>query len=67
LLCGLCMSDALLKHAEKLLEIREDLVEALLLALPYIEDCLDSDHFKPGVVRKQVAQIRAALAKAGVK
>lgn len=44
----------------------DDLVEALLVALPYVEDCENSSDFKPGIVKKHVAAIRLALRKAGV-
>lgn len=40
------------------------LLEALLVALPYVEDMLDSVEFKPGVSKRHVAQIRAAIANA---
>lgn len=46
----------------------DELVEALLLALPYIEDVLaDKDQlacFKPGAVQAHRKQVCAALAKA---
>ncbi|MEL4069573.1 hypothetical protein WKW50_05435 [Ochrobactrum sp. GPK 3] len=44
-----------------------DLLDAVLVALPYVEDALDSPIFKKGVVKKAVAQLRAALSKAGIK
>lgn len=40
------------------------LLEALLVALPYVEDALDSPVFKRQAVRAHVAQIRAAIAAA---
>lgn len=47
-----------------------DLVAALLIALPFVEDVLDSPEqlkcFKKGAVQKDVKKIRAALARAGV-
>lgn len=47
-------------------ESRDALAEALLLALPYVTDAEGfPEQFKPGVVKRDVAQIRAALAKAG--
>jgi len=45
--------------------VKDKLVDALLIALPYVEDCENSSEFKPGVVKKHVATIRAALALAG--
>lgn len=47
-------------------DLTDMLVGALLIALPYVEDCLDSGDFKKGVVKRHVAILRAALAKAGV-
>lgn len=43
-----------------------DMFEALLTALPYIECAEEDAAYKPGVVAKVTAQIRAALAKAGL-
>lgn len=39
----------------------EALIDALLEALPYVEDALDDKCFKKGAVAKSVAKIRAAL------
>jgi hypothetical protein len=42
-----------------------ELLDALVLALPYVTDAEGfPEQFKPGVVRKHVAQIRAAIAAA---
>lgn len=41
-----------------------DLLDAVFVALPYVEDALDSPIFKKGVVKKAVAQLRAAIEKA---
>ena len=45
---------------------RQDLIQqledALLVALPYVEDAEKQDGFKPGTVAKHIRQIRAALA-----
>jgi hypothetical protein len=50
----------------KLFAAAPELVEALLLALPYVTDAEGfPEQFKPGVVRKHVAEIRAALVLAG--
>lgn len=38
-----------------------DLLAALYLALPFVEDHEDSEIYKPGVVRDAVRQIRAAI------
>lgn len=43
-----------------------DMFEALLTALPYIECAEEDDAYKPGIVAKVTAQIRAALTKAGL-
>lgn len=48
-------------------DLAETLVGALLIALPYVEDAIMLEDFKPGVVKRHVAIIRAALEKAGVK
>lgn len=44
-----------------------ELLDAVLVALPYVEDALDSPIFKKGVVKKAVAQLRTAIEKAGGK
>lgn len=41
-----------------------ELLEALYIALPFVEDALDSEVFKQGIVKRHVATIRAAIAKA---
>ena len=38
-----------------------DLLEALYLALPFVEDHEDSEIYKPGVVRDAVRRIRSAI------
>ena len=38
-----------------------DLLEALYLALPFVEDHKDSEIYKPGVVRDAVRRIRSAI------
>lgn len=49
---------------------KEELLEALLTALPYVEDVLDSPEqlkcFKAGAVQRDVKKIREAIEKAGV-
>lgn len=42
----------------------EALVEALYRALPFVEDLESDDGYKAGAVKKTVAEIRAAIAKA---
>lgn len=42
-----------------------DLFDALLTALPYVEDALDDPVFRPGAVRRDEKKIRTALSKAG--
>lgn len=41
-----------------------ELLEALYVALPYIEDALLDDAFKPGAVNKSIEQVRTAISKA---
>lgn len=41
-----------------------ELLDAVYLALPFVEDALESPVFTPGVVKKAVAQLRAAIEKA---
>lgn len=52
----------------RMLEAAPDLLEALLNALPYVEDVLNDPQqlacFKPGIVEGHAKSIRAAIAKA---
>ncbi|KAB2689673.1 hypothetical protein [Brucella tritici] len=41
-----------------------ELLAAVYLALPFVEDALENPVFKSGVVKKAVAQLRAAIKKA---
>lgn len=41
-----------------------DLLDALLIALPFVEDLEADEGYKAGAVKKAVATIRAAIAKA---
>lgn len=41
-----------------------ELLEALTLALPYVEMAEDDESYKPGAVRKMVNTMRAAISKA---
>ena len=50
---------------EELARINALVTDALCDALPYVEDALTDEGFKPGAVQKVVAKIRAALDKAG--
>ena len=56
------------KYTGDLLSAAPDLLEALLLALPYVEDVLDNPEqlacFKAGTVERHAKAIRAAIAKA---
>lgn len=44
--------------------IQEALLEALYLALPFVEDCKSDPCYKPGAVDKALATIHAAIRKA---
>ena len=48
----------------KLIAAAPDLLEALLTALPYVEDHEGSNVYKRGAVARAVAQIRAAIEQA---
>jgi hypothetical protein len=56
------------KYTGDVLSAAPDLLEALFLALPYVESVLDDPEqlacFKPGVVQRDVKVIRAAISKA---
>lgn len=41
-----------------------ELLDALIAALPFVEDALDSEDFKTGYVQKRAKTIRDAIAKA---
>lgn len=43
---------------------KPDLLEALYIALPFVEDHEGSEVYKPGVVKDAVKKIRAAIASA---
>jgi hypothetical protein len=47
--------------------VHAELVNALLIALPFIEDAEIDPGYKPGVVKKHLGTIHAALKNAGVK
>lgn len=46
-------------------EQRDGLIDALVRALPFVEDAEKSEIFKPGYVSDAIAKIRAALTAAG--
>lgn len=47
------------------IDLKDQVLEALLAALPYVEDVLENPEqladFKPGVVQKHAEQIREAI------
>lgn len=47
-----------------LVEQRNDLLDALYLALPFVEDHEGGELYKPGAVAKALSTIRVAIAKA---
>lgn len=44
--------------------VNKELLDTLIEALPYVEMAEHDDAYKPGVVRKMAAKIKAAIAKA---
>ena len=48
----------------RLHELNQELLDALLGALPFVEDAVDDVCFKPGWALKQLNAINAAIAKA---
>jgi hypothetical protein len=55
--------DAAVANA-RLIAAAPELLEALLVALPFVEDCEREEMYKPGVVKKHVKQMRALIEKA---
>lgn len=51
----------------RLIAAAPDLLQALLDALPFVEDAESDPCFKKGFVKKRVKAIRAAIAKAGAE
>jgi len=48
----------------RLMSAAPELLDALYIALPFVEDHEDSEVYKPGVVKDAVKKIRAAIASA---
>jgi hypothetical protein len=48
----------------RLIAASPDLLEALIMALPYVETALEDQGYKPGAVDRMCSNIRAAIAKA---
>lgn len=48
----------------RLIAVAPEMLDLLLCALPYVEDALHDEVFKPDVVRNCIKQIRAVIAKA---
>ena len=64
--CGRCheMEKELMEQAVcngKGSEREAALMDALLVALPFVEDHMDSDAYRPGVIKKASEMIRATL------
>jgi len=53
-----------LKAGAVALNAYTDLLNALYLALPFLEDCAMDDCYKPGYVNESINIIKAAIAKA---
>jgi hypothetical protein len=51
-------------HDAYVLAAAPELLDALCAALPFVEDALNSEDFKPGYVAGRAQMIRAAIAKA---
>jgi hypothetical protein len=49
---------------KKVEQQRDELLEALHVALPFVEDAEDDECYKPGAVSKALKTIRAAISKA---
>jgi len=41
--------------------LTEDLFDALMVALPFVEDALDDDGYKPGAVKAALKKLHAVL------
>lgn len=52
---------------DELRTLNADLLEALLSALPFVEDAADDEIYKSHRVHKVLKEIRAAIEKAGAK
>lgn len=52
------------KANARLIAAAPDLLDALLMALPYVECAIADPCYKPGAVRKIVEQMSSAIAKA---
>lgn len=58
------------RHSDEILAqiiIAPELLDALLTALPYVEDALDDPAFSKGVVRKHAREIQALVAQIDAK
>ena len=62
--CPHCGERALYPHTLAEADTRADMLEALYLALPFIEDHEGSDIYKTGAVTKAANTVRAAIKQA---
>lgn len=52
------------EEQQKVKSAAEDLLDALLIALPYVEDALDNGGYKEALTKRAINKIRAAIHKA---
>jgi DNA-directed RNA polymerase subunit RPC12/RpoP len=62
--CPHCGERALYPHTLAAIDTRADMLDALYLALPFVEDHEQSDIYKTGAVSRALNTIRAAIKQA---